>query len=184
VEQVWKRNVMLDRTKVKIVQEDNRHVWVEHRVDPRKRHFLCGRDERQLFICQLPRGVTTVRQAHEVLRAPELSRAEGKIIRQGEWFFLKPAATDLVALTTALREMRTVVQQGTPIGRGGNPHRADELAVVPANGAAPRMVFVRGRVRHVDHETVYVPSWSKVVRNAEPVAADGIARMDGIRWID
>jgi len=73
------------------------------------------------------------------------------------------------------------------LGRGGNPHVADELAVVPASvGTRPtgRIVFARGKVRHVDHDTVYLPSWSKVVRNTEAVADDGIARMDGIRWID
>jgi hypothetical protein len=47
-----------------------------------------------------------------------------------------------------------------------------------------RTVLARGRVRHVDHDTVYLQSWAKVVRNTEPVADDGIARMDGIRWID
>jgi len=36
----------------------------------------------------------------------------------------------------------------------------------------------------VDHDTVHLPSWAKVVRNAEAVADDGVARMDGIRWID
>jgi hypothetical protein len=144
---------LVEEQRQQIVQEDKRHVWVEHRVDPRKRHVLCGRDERQLFICQLPRGVTTVRQAHEVLRAPELARAAGKIVRQGEWFFLKPAVEELVALETALRDFRAVVQQGVPIGRGGNQHRAEELAVIPANGEVPRMVFVRGRVRHIDHDT-------------------------------
>jgi hypothetical protein len=45
-------------------------------------------------------------------------------------------------------------------------------------------VLARGLVRHVDDHKVYLPSWAKVVRNTEPVADDGIARMDGIRWID
>jgi len=187
-EQLPKRRVNLDPAKVKVVREDKHFIWIEHRTDARKRHFLCGRDERQLFICQLPRAVTTVRHAHEVLRAPEVSRAAGKTARQGEWFFLEPTVKDLAALASALREFRTVIRHGVPIGRGGNPHVAEELAVIPATlaGAKPveRTVFARGRVRHVDHDTVYLPSWAKVVRNTEPVADDGIARMDGIRWID
>ena len=185
-EQLPKRRVALDRTKVKVVAESEHYVWVEHRTDARKRHFLCGCDERQLFICQLPRGVTTVREAHEVLRAPEAARRD-KVVRQGEWFFVEPTAKDLEALAAALRGLRTVIRRGVPIGRGGNPHVADELAVVPASvGRKPaaRIVFARGRVRHVDHDTVYLPSWSKVVRNTEPVADDGVARMDGVRWID
>jgi hypothetical protein len=187
-EKLWKRRVQLDPAKVKVVREDNHFIWVEHRTDARKRHFLCGCDERQLFICQLPRGVTTVRQAHEVLRAPEVSTTTGKTARQGEWFFLTSTARELAALDLALREFRTVIQHGVPIGSGGNPHVAEELAVIPASGAGAklvaRVVFARGRVRHVDHETVHLSSWAKVVRNTEPVATDGIARMDGIRWID
>ncbi len=187
-ERLPKSRVKLDPAKVKVVREDRYFIWIEHRTDARKRHFLCGRDERQLFICQLPRAVTTVGDAHEVLRAPEVSRVKGKVARQGEWFFLEPTAKELAALATALRELRTVVRHGVPIGRGGHPHVADELAVVPAELArakpVARTVFARGRVRHVDHDTVYLPSWAKVVRNTEPVADDGIARMDGIRWID
>src|SRR5262249_5943143 len=44
-----------DRTAAKVVREDDTFIWLERWTDPRKRHFLCGRDERQLFICQLPR---------------------------------------------------------------------------------------------------------------------------------
>ncbi len=75
-----------------------------------------------------------------------------------------------------------------PVGRGRHPHVADELVVVPTMhvGAAvvERTVLVRGRVRHVDHDTAYLPSWAKAVRNAEPVSDDGVARMDGVRWVD
>ena len=187
-EQLSKRRVELDRTKVKVVREDRYFVWIEHRTDARKRHFLCGRDERQLFICQLPRAVTTVRDAHTVLRAPEAMRSKGKVARQGEWFFVEPTAKELDALASALCGIRTIVRRSWPIGRGGNPHVADQLVVVPAavvgKKLVARAVFARGRVRHVDHDTVYLSSWAKVVRNTEPVADDGIARMDGIRWID
>lgn len=177
----------VDRGKVKVVAEDRGHVWIERRTDARKRHFLCGRDERQLFVCQLPRAVTTVRDAHEALRAPVVTRPKGKVVRQGEWFFLEPSANELGALATARRELRTIVRTRVSIG-GGHPHVADEYVVVPAKGSGKRpverTVLVRGRVRHVDHDTVYLPSWAKVVRNAEPVADDDVARMDGIRWID
>lgn len=177
----------VDRGKVKVVAEDRHHLWIERRTDARKRHFLCGRDERQLFVCQLPRAVTTVRDAHEALRAPVVRQPKDKVVRQGEWFFLEPSASELAALVTALRALRTIVRTRVSIG-GGHPHVADEYVVVPArpDGKQPveRVVLVRGRVRHVDHDTVYLPSWAKVVRNAEPVADDGVARMDGIRWID
>jgi len=187
-ERLPKRRTKVDRHAVKVVAEDGDFIWIERRTDARKRHFLCGRDERQLFICQLPRAVTTVRKAHEVLRTPVVRSATGKVVRQGEWFFVEPSANELAALATALRAFRTVIRTQVPIGRGGHPHVADEFVVVPETLVGPvlvgRTVLVRGRVHHVDHDTVHLPAWSKVVRNAEPVADDGVARMDGIRWID
>ncbi len=185
-ERIPKHRAVIDRDKVKVVAEDGFFVWIERRTDARKRRLLCGRDERQLFICQLPRAVTTVRDAHQALRASVVTQPKGKVVRQGEWFFLEPSANELAALATALRELRTIVRARVSIG-GGHPHVADEYVVVPTKAGgdpAERTVLVRGRVRHVDHETVYLPSWAKVVRNAEPVADDGVARMDGIRWID
>jgi len=173
----------MDRSKVQVVGEDDNFLWVEHWTDPRNRHFLCGRDERQLFICQLPRAVSTVREAHQVLRAPEVTRASGKVVRQGEWFFIGPSPLELAAMEIAVRRLRTVVRTRARISWGGNPHVADELVVVPptqvGGTAVERTVLVRGRVRHVDHDEVRVPSWAKVVRNAEPMV-----RMAGVRWID
>lgn len=188
VEQRPRPRGAFDRAALKVVGEDERFVWIERRTDARKRHFLVGRDERQLFICQLPRAVTTVRDAHRVLRAPGADPARGAVRRQGEWFFLEPAAAELAALEAALGALRTVVRRRVPIGRGGHPHVADELVVLPpapeARGAVPPVVLVRGRVRHVDHDTLRLKDWAKVVRNAEPVAQDGLARMDGVSWVD
>ncbi len=162
----------------------------------RKRHFLCGVDERQLFIAQLPRGVTTVRDAHGSLESVELTlfegRAPGKTVRQGEWFFLNPTPEESEQLERTISDHSVVVQKKASIGRVagrnfGNPHTADEVVVL----AAPRLehghpvrerpdVFVRGRVRHPDHKTVSFKTWRKVIRNAE--TDEG--RMEGIDWID
>lgn len=188
VERAWKHRLELNRSIVRVIREDHTHVWFERWTDARKRHFLCGRDERQLFICQLPRAVTTVREAHRVLQAPAVVWSKGKVVRQGEWFFIAPSAHELAAMAIAVRTLRTVVRAHASIGRGGKPHVADEIVTVPttvvASARVERTVLVRGRVRHPDHEPVYLASWSKVVRNTEPVAADGVARMAGIRWID
>jgi hypothetical protein len=40
--------------------------------------------------------------------------------------------------------------------------------------------FVRGKVRHLDHKTLELSQWHKVIRNVEPNAG----RMAGIAWID
>lgn len=187
-ERLWKGRARIDRAKVKVLGETGRFVWIERRTDARKRHFLCGRDERQLFICQLPRPVTTVRDAHAALRAPALVRAQGPAVRQGEWFFVPAAPDELAALQRAVRELRTVVRTRVPIGPGGHPHLADELVEVPATIVGGLLVaptlLARGRVRHQDHDAIRLPEWAKVVRNAEPVENDGVARMDGVRWID
>src|SRR5262249_14913704 len=155
-----------DRTAAKVLREDDTFIWLERWTDPRKRHFLCGRDERQLFICQLPRPATTVREAHQVLRAPAVIEGKGKVVRQGEWFFIDPSPLELEAMESALRQLRTVVRTRRRISWGGwgsKPHVADELVVVPSTlvGAAivERTVLVRGRVRHVDHDTVRLRKW-------------------------
>jgi hypothetical protein len=112
-----------------------------------------------------------VLMVHEPVRAFEEQPSKGRV--------------ELDALASALRGIRTIVRRSCPIGRGGNPHVADELVVVPAKVVGKKLVaravFAQGRVRHA---TVYLSSWAKVVRNTEPVADDGIARMDGIRWVD
>ncbi|MFT3913437.1 MAG: hypothetical protein QM704_04870 [Anaeromyxobacteraceae bacterium] len=129
------------------------------------------------------------------MRAPEVARA-GAVPRQGEWFFPPATSAELAALEEALRAKRTVVQRGVPVGPGRNPHVADERVEVPATpavppeadvpgrSAAPAFVLVRGRVRHVDHDTVRLSAWCKVVRNAEAVERDGLAWVDGVRWVD
>jgi hypothetical protein len=170
----------------RIVRRERFRVLLRLQTDSRKRHYLCGLDERQLFIAELPRGVPTVRDAHRVLKAEEVLLAEGKrrVRRQGEWFFLELTPEERKHLERALAQGAIVRKQA--IGGGGNPHTADEITRIPAqpleHGHPVRAldVFVRGRVRHVDHKTLVLSDWHKVVRNTEPNAG----RMAGIAWID
>ena len=75
-----------------------RRAWVRRSTDARKRHFLVGRDERQLFMCRLPRACTTVAEAHAALRVPEAKMEARSVLeralRQGEWFFVPAEAAD------------------------------------------------------------------------------------------
>jgi len=172
----------------------------------RKRHFLAGVDERQLFICQLPRAVSTVKEAHASLKSPTVVLAEGRnvrTVRQGEWFFLMPSDAELREIDAAIKKNFIKIETKCPIGpmavvggvrgggkrikqRGGNPHTADELVVLFGrtleHGHPVRVheVYVRGKVRHVDHATVSFSTWRKVIRNTE--ANEG--RMDGVLWVD
>ena len=175
---------------------------MKRRTSSQKRHFLCGLDERQLFIAQLPKAVSTVRDAHACLKRTELVLAEGKGIkatRQGEWFLVEATKEELDLIDLGLKKNLLVIEHSVPIGpftvgglRGsgrvrqglGNPHTADELLVLPghplAHGFAVRSreVFVRGRIRHVDHGTVAFSQWRKVIRNNEPGQAVGVG------WVD
>jgi hypothetical protein len=169
-----------------------------------KRHFLCGLDERQLFIAQLSKGVSTVRGAHLSLKSGPVTLAESqgvKAIRQGEFFFLEASSEENRRIEDGVSRNLLVIEHNVPIGpftdnsvrtRGrrvrqfrGNPHTADELIVLPGiplqNGfpVRGREVFIRGRVRHVDHAAVSFSCWQKVIRNAEANAGQAFGG-----WVD
>lgn len=151
-----------------------------------KRHMLVGRDERQLFMCRLPRACTTVTQAHAALRAPEATsgrHAGDRSIRQGEWFFIPlgaAAAAEVAAAVGGVAVVQRKASIGSVIPRAGKPHVADELVVL-RTGKGELSVYVRGAVRHVDHRTIHLSQWRQVVRNRE---VDGAVSLLGARWID
>jgi hypothetical protein len=185
--------------------DSKRRVTITRKTSSQKRHFLCGVDERQLFICQLPKAVSTVREAHRILKSTDVLFAEGKaskVIRQGEWFFLEPTVEEKRAIENGLDSKLVNIEKKAPIGPfasgqvrggrrvrqfGGNPHTADELMVFSGKAlehgfpVRARDLFVRGKVRHVDHATVEFKSWKKVIRNTEPVSQGAAA---GIGWVD
>lgn len=157
------------------------------------RHMLVGRDERQLFMCELPRPCTSVKQAHEALRTPiARSRSRSKLeqpLRQGEWFFIPISSEQAEKIDRAISSNRVVVRRKTSINsmipRMGKPHIADEIVVlvdVGVGGARSEPhVFVRGAVRHVDHKTIHIRHWRRVVRNLE--VDQGRSPLGGT-WID
>lgn len=206
--------------------------WVRHFTTARTRHFLMGRDERQLFMCQLPKPCTSVKEAHESLKAPTLvmyeGQAPGRTIRQGEWFFVNTSDAEQNAIEQGIKtgkiQVLKKVNIGGLFGRRGKPHTADELIVhrfrrgiekgvgadaggkvlnkrlarqvaqaneelsalreLDSNGKLREQgqsIFVRGSVRHSDHETVKFSKWRRVIRNAE--RDEGQSQFGG-RWID
>ncbi|MFO0611773.1 MAG: hypothetical protein U0414_04235 [Polyangiaceae bacterium] len=178
------------RPEGRVVAETARHRFIEQTTSSRKRHFLFGMDEQHLFMAELPRGVSSVHGARESLRAPEvppnLRSREGRIVRQGEWFFLPANATE-VAEVEAIAECRGArthagIAWAAGIARAGRPHVADEIVVIRPDvrpvPTEPR-IYVRGSVRHPDHRTVYFPSWRRVVPNRERVE-----QRAGMLWID
>lgn len=179
----------------KVVSDKNGHLVIEGKTSDDKVRYLMGRDERQLFIARLPSRITTVAEAHRSLKGADVSFAEGKArgrtVRQGEWFFINITEAERKAIQEAIKknkasiEHKAVIQRERPPRgwRAGKPHVADELIRLPgaplAHGFAVNSVeiFVRGRIRHSDHETVSFKEWRKVIRNAETGGGNG-------RWID
>ena len=168
--------------------KENETVWVRRTTDARKRHFLVGRDERQLFMCRLPRACTTVAEAHAALRVPE-AKVEARSVleralRQGEWFFVPAESADVARIEGDLARRRLWVFRRASINafipRAGKSHVVDEL-VDTRDDHGIRQVFARGRVRHVDHKTVRLPFWVRVVRNRE--VAEQASPFGG-GWID
>jgi hypothetical protein len=159
-----------------------------------KRHYLCGVDERQLFVCQLPRGCGSVDDAHRALKRTELVLAEGqapgRTVRQGEWFFVNLTYEERTRLERILAERPYLIRKRQPIGAGGHPHRADEIVRIPGqvleHGWPIREndVFVRGTVQHVDHAPVRFAVWRKVIRNNEVGGAAAPTTRNGVFWVD
>ena len=173
-------------------------VKTTHTTSSMKRHFLMGVDERQLFIATLPRGVTTVGDAHNALKTTELILAEGKVpgktIRQGEWFFVHPTAKEMKALTKALHKKDLAVHKKAdlPMAPGGKPHTADYYIQMPTGLGALELkhgfpaqsrgaIYVKGRVSHSDHATIKLGSWRRVIKNNEP---SGTLNGRGLNWVD
>lgn len=180
---------------------DGRDLWAKTRTPSSVRHFLMGVDERQLFMCQLPRPASSVKQAMESLKSPTVILAEGKqlgrTLRQGEWFLLNPTPEEEATLKAYLKGSLAVVHRKANVGQfagrtGGKPHVVDELVqirdaeqVLP-NGFRVRSrpaVFIRGALRHPDHETLKLGAWRKVILNNEAGNVGSAAAFGG-GWID
>ena len=101
---------------------------------PRLDRFLCGHDERELFVAAVPGGASSVRQAmdalqpapvrqalasHKVSVKKRYARKNRAFRRQGEWFFV-PEPSLVVDDKLVLRN--------EPLRRGaGKPHMVEQL---------------------------------------------------------
>jgi len=162
-----------------VVRETGRFYVIARYTPGTERRYLCGFDERHLFVAQFEKG-KTVRDAHVFLKPEELREAErsgcGGTLRQGEWFFVRPLPRERRALRAHLRGPYGIVYRKEPLGRGERPHVAERLARMDEK------TFARGAVRHPDHETLVLESWRRVFPNAEIKADDFGA--NGLYWID
>ena len=123
----------------------------------RNQSLLVGMDETHLFVSALPQNVTSVTDAHELLR-PATARKDGTI-RQGEFFFVPVSER----LSTALHKKISDVR-----------HRALEPGSshwghVVIHGAHRYAIGVITDLRAGRHEPLVLPDWHDVVRNREVV---------------
>jgi hypothetical protein len=181
-------------------------VLIARTTPDETRHILVGRDERgHPFATQLRGPSISVKQAHESLKPEAIQgqRVGGKgknykkrgkktgIKRQGEWFFTPVDQNTQRILNTQywvnLIEKKVPIEPfhdgssaravgGKVRQRRGNPHTADEVLVY--TGGKERVVYVRGAVRHAEHDTLKFNHWVKVDRNREVVGSSAIS------WID
>jgi hypothetical protein len=173
----------------RVIGDDARSWILELWTPGEERRYLCGFDESSLFIAQVARG-STVADAHEALKPAEVIAAEaespGRVLRQGEWFFLPLVREDEAALGFVLRHQPESFRRNEPVEEARRPHLAEEVVhrKVPIHDrgveSTLEIVYARGWVTHSDHRPLFLDGWRRVVRNAE-------LRTDpsgGNKWID
>ena len=182
----------------KILRQNKSEFFVLRHTDSDVRYFLMGVDERQLFIAQLREPCTTVAEAHaslgKTVTTADGTRKGSSLDRQGEWFFWETSQETRRRIDELVKKNRLAVKKKVPIGRhagraGGNPHTVDELVVIPSLhklehgfGVRPNSVYIRGKVRHIDHKTIKFSHWREVVANNEGDTANASA--GGVFWVD
>lgn len=152
---------------------------VSHRQFGLNQKYLCGHDEFHWFVAALPEKskAVSVSEAMEDLK-PQAVLAEQRrkrvkrhrrgnrrttaYVRQGEWFFLPCPEFDA--------DRHVVTHNGFLVRGQGKPHHVEMLC-----RAQDGDTYVRGKVWHPDHRTIYLDGWHNVLRNTEIVPKDRVA---------
>jgi hypothetical protein len=159
------------------IVSETRYDWrLELWTPADERRFLCGMDDLHLFVAQVREG-ETVAQAHESLKPGAVRAAEalwpGRILRQGEWFFLPLSADEAERLTARLGTWPRSLRRRRPVGLGGRPHVADGVVTIDRRVRTGHReqrhpeVYAQGTVIHPDHRDLHLDGWRRVVRNRE-----------------
>jgi hypothetical protein len=202
------RKAFFERERIKF-RETSTHFIITEKSPSNVRHFLMGVDERQLFVAMLTQGVNNITSARSLLGSSvKFHEGVRKMSpkRQGEWFFLKATSDQEDLIELFIQKNKASILKKVNIGRyagraSGNPHTADELIVIsnneevierlgmskftrkrtPKRGVPIRynQVYVRGKIRHIDHKTIKYSHWYQVVLNNE-----GDTKSATQTWID
>ncbi len=155
---------------------------VSHRRFGVNQKYLCGHDEFHWFVAALPdkTKASTVPEAMEALKPQAVlteqrrkrvkrhrrgNRRTTAYVRQGEWFFVPCPEFDA--------DRHIVAHNGTLVRSGGKPHHVEWLCR-PRDGET----YVRGKVWHPDHRTIYLDGWHKVLGNTETVPKDPVTERE------
>lgn len=167
------------------------------------RRFLVGMDESHLFIAQLTRSCTSVKQAHEGLKPRALPKGRKakrqKVKRTGEWFLTPAISAEIAEIESHIKSFGTRKKVGIGTGNGrqmrGRPHIVTESVTIGRRDTtfvgrdyrgkiigrrttvAEGTEFIRGRIIHPDHKVVKLATWHKVAMNTENRAL-------GANWAD
>jgi len=135
---------------------------IKHKTPSFIRRYLLGMDEAHLFIAELPQegAINKVKEAHEILKPEYVIKSEKetkRIKRQGEWFFI-PVTTKEQNL---IDNNENLIEKKQPIEGGRNPHIADQLISIKDE------IYVKGKIKHVEHRTLKLNGWFRVLKNTE-----------------
>jgi hypothetical protein len=163
-------------------------LYAELWTPERERRYLCGKDDVNLFLAEVPRA-ESVREAHEALKPTPVQEADRRygarrVARQGEWFFIPPDPDFLARLLAHCDRDPNAIRTGVSVGEANEarPHVADVvIRMRRRRGARPtQFVYARGVVRHADHRPVELPDWRRVVLNLEVRPGNAMRRL---RWV-
>lgn len=127
-------------------------------------HFLVGIDETDLFISSLKRHVSSVQEAHKILRPPEVTKDlidRKRAPRQGEWFFVRCARK----VANMLNKLATEQPSKLKTYRLGDTTHTAKTAVV-----VDKKVYARGYIidrRRGHHRSRWLDWWHLVLKNQE-----------------
>lgn len=164
--------------------------WVYHTQKSPNflRKYLMGMDENHLFIAELPNNlgpINKIKDAHKILKPNSVLEKEKKnnrIKRQGEWFFIPTTLKEieLIEENSILIEKKIPLGNNTLIWRSRNSHVADQLINIRENQ------FVSGKITHVEHKTLKLQGWFKVMKNTETRTSviSGKNIYNGVKFID
>ncbi len=156
-------------------QREDRYISQKTPNDLRK--YLAGMDESHLFISRLPNNlgiINKVKDAHRILKPNNINKKKSTSKRQGEWFFI-PVTTEEDSL---IEHSKILIRKKYILRSSGKPHIAEHGVKIKDK------IFVKGKIKHIDHKTLVLHNWYRVELNQE-VRDSNRRYISGIvGWID